>query len=87
MSAAWRHKESDMSSHVLRITAVALALLATTPVLAQEATDDTATPAATTTAGDDDFDWGWIGLLGLLGLAGLAGRRRDTTTYTGTTPR
>ncbi|WP_372663749.1 WGxxGxxG family protein [Cohnella sp.] len=27
--------------------------------------------------GDNDFDWGWLGLLGLIGLAGMRGRNRD----------
>ena len=47
------------------------------------------TPAATSDAtGDNDFDWGWLGLLGLIGLAGLAGRRRDDAARTrGTNPR
>lgn len=28
-------------------------------------------------AGDNDWDWGWLGLVGLLGLAGLRNRTRD----------
>lgn len=69
-----------MTTQLLRITAVSLALLAAAPALAQEATDPVVV------AGEDDgFDWGWLGLLGLLGLAGLAGRRRNDTTYTTTT--
>jgi hypothetical protein len=52
-----------MTSHLLRITAVSLALLAASPVLAQEATDETA--AVTTTDEDDGFDLGWLGLLGV----------------------
>ena len=70
-----------MTSQLFRITAVALALVASAPVLAQEAADDT-DAAVVTTDQDNDTDWGWIGLLGLIGLAGLAGRRRDTTTST-----
>jgi MYXO-CTERM domain-containing protein len=35
------------------------------------------TTDTTTYRGDNDFDWGWLGLLGLLGLSGLAGRRRE----------
>jgi MYXO-CTERM domain-containing protein len=58
-----------------------LALLAASPLLAQEATEG---DAAATTTQDDDSDWGWIGLLGLAGLAGLAGRRRDNTVHTTT---
>ncbi|WP_424766319.1 WGxxGxxG family protein [Paenibacillus sp. sgz302251] len=30
-----------------------------------------------TTATDDGFDWGWLGLLGLIGLAGMRSRERD----------
>ena len=71
----------------------------TTTVVEGEATTTTVdggTEAveAVTTAEDDGFDWGWLGLLGLLGLAGLGGRRRETviahpTTVTthSTTPR
>lgn len=51
-------------------------------------TDSGATTGTTTTdttnyRGNNDFDWGWLGLLGLLGLAGLAGRgrREETTRY------
>ena len=59
------------------------AMMAASPVLAQ--TTAPGTGAATTatsrsTATDDGFDWGWLGLLGLIGLAGLMGRRNDTTT-------
>jgi MYXO-CTERM domain-containing protein len=74
-----------MTSRVFRITAVSLALLAATPVLAQDATDDTA--VVTTTDDDDGFDLGWLGLLGLAGLAGLRGRKRDDTIRTTTTTR
>jgi MYXO-CTERM domain-containing protein len=63
-------------SKIFSISAVALTLLATSPVLAQETTQQ---PAQTEQ--DDGFDLGWIGLLGLLGLAGLSGRRRDHTTH------
>ena len=66
-----------MTSYILRTSALALALLAASPVLAQEAETE-ATPATTQ---DDGFDWGWIGLLGLAGLAGLRGRRNDTTRH------
>ena len=72
--------ETTISSQVLRISAVALALLAAAPVLAQEATDEAAaTEAAPASATqDNNTDWGWIGLLGLIGLADLGGRRQDT---------
>ena len=63
-----------MGSYVLRITAVSLALLATTPVLAQEATNDTTRAVAVE---DDGFNLGWLGLLGLLGLTGLRRREPD----------
>lgn len=66
-----------MMSQVLRITAVALALVASSPVLAQE----TATEPVEV-ADDDGFDMGWLGLFGLIGLAGLRGRRDHTTTTT-----
>jgi MYXO-CTERM domain-containing protein len=70
-----------MTSQTLRISALTLALLAASPALAQEATDDTATTTQATTQ-DNGTDWGWIGLLGLIGLAGLAGRRRNDATTT-----
>lgn len=66
-----------MMTQILRISVVALAVLASSPVLAQ----DTATQPVEV-AQNDSFDWGWLGLLGLLGLAGLSGRRRDHTTTT-----
>jgi MYXO-CTERM domain-containing protein len=66
-----------MMAQILRISLVALALVASSPVLAQ----DTATQPVEVEQ-DDGFDLGWLGLLGLLGLAGLSGRRRDHTTTT-----
>lgn len=69
----------------LRISAVALALVATTPVLAQEATTEDPITEPVAVEQDDGFDWGWLGLLGLLGLAGLSGRKRDNTVHTTTT--
>lgn len=39
-------------------------------------TDNTNTTYSQT-AGDRDFDWGWLGLLGLIGLAGLARKNED----------
>jgi MYXO-CTERM domain-containing protein len=76
-----------MTGSTLRITAVAVALLAAMPVLAQETTDDAAATDTVTVADtDNDMDWGWIGLLGLLGLAGLARRRPEVTTVHTTTP-
>ena len=65
-----------MTSQMLRISALALALLAAAPVLAQETTE-----TAPVTTEDNGTDWGWIGLLGLIGLAGLRGRQRDTTRH------
>jgi MYXO-CTERM domain-containing protein len=53
------------------------------PASAQTNNTDTGTTTGNTTTdtttyrGDNDFDWGWLGLLGLLGLAGLAGKRRE----------
>lgn len=41
-----------------------------------DTTVETAPTQETGYAGDNDFDWGWLGLLGLLGLAGLAGKKR-----------
>jgi len=32
-----------------------------------------------TAAGDNDLDWGWLGLLGLAGLFGLRSRDRERT--------
>ncbi|HUC90455.1 MAG TPA: WGxxGxxG family protein [Paenibacillus sp.] len=34
---------------------------------------------AADTGGDNDVDWGWLGLLGLLGLAGMRNRNRQST--------
>ncbi|MCA1577444.1 MAG: WGxxGxxG-CTERM domain-containing protein [Acidobacteria bacterium] len=61
-------------SGVLALTLV-LCLFAI-PVSAQNANTGAAGTPIQTVRGDDDTDWGWIGLLGLLGLAGLL-RRRD----------
>ncbi|NMG07333.1 WGxxGxxG family protein [Brasilonema sp. UFV-L1] len=63
------------------VIALSMALPFATPASAQTTTDPGATTAPGTTTdtrayGDNDFDWGWLGLLGLLGLAGLAGRGR-----------
>lgn len=66
-----------MMSQVLRITAVVLALVASSPVLAQETAAEPVEVAE-----DDGFDMGWLGLLGLIGLAGLRGRRDHTPTTT-----
>ena len=62
---------------------IVVALMSTSPVLAQTTAPGTGGTGTTTTRAtttDDGFDWGWLGLLGLIGLAGLTGRRRDTTT-------
>lgn len=45
-------------------------------VSAQNANTGAAGTPIQTVRGDDDTDWGWLGLIGLLGLAGLL-RRRD----------
>ena len=62
--------------------AVSLAILPSAlPAAAQTTPGDATTPGSTvttTTADDDGFDWGWLGLLGLIGLAGLKGSKRDT---------
>lgn len=70
-----------MNPSFLRMSAVALALLAASPALAQEAVEE-AEPVVTTTTEEGGSDWGWLGLLGLIGLAGLSGRRRDNVTTT-----
>jgi MYXO-CTERM domain-containing protein len=69
----------------LRISAIALALVAGTPALAQEATTEPVITEPVAVEQDDGFDWGWLGLLGLLGLAGLSGRKRDHDVHTTTT--
>ena len=69
-----------MNYNIVRISAVAVALLTSGPVLAQTAVDPQ--PVVQ----EDGFDWGWLGLLGLIGLAGLRGRQRDHRDHTvGTT--
>jgi MYXO-CTERM domain-containing protein len=62
--------------------ALSLAVLPSTLPASAQTTTDPVTPGNTVTTTDDDygendFDWGWLGLLGLLGLAGLKGRDRD----------
>ncbi len=67
-------------------------LLASAPVMAQDA--DTRNVTTNTTDDDDDDDdngnWGLVGLLGLLGLAGLRKKddnhRYSTTTHAGNNP-
>lgn len=71
-----------MTSKALRISAVALTLVASSPALAQQTATEPGATAPTATEQNDGFDWGWLGLLGLLGLAGLSGRRRDHPTTT-----
>lgn len=70
------------------VIALGMALPFSVPAFAQTTTDPGATTAPGTTTntrtyGDNDFDWGWLGLLGLIGLAGLAGRgrREEATRY------
>ncbi|GAA6616576.1 WGxxGxxG family protein [Scytonema sp. NUACC26] len=59
----------------------------TLPASAQTNRTDTGTTTGNTTTdtttyrGDNDFNWGWLGLLGLLGLGGLAGKRREEARY------
>ncbi|MFC5482672.1 WGxxGxxG family protein [Microvirga aerilata] len=69
---------------MLRVSTLALALLAASPslVLAQGTTAPGG--GVNTTQNDDGTDCGWIGLLG---LAGLLGRRNRNTTDTTTTRR
>ncbi|WP_128255835.1 WGxxGxxG family protein [Falsirhodobacter deserti] len=64
-------------SKILCTSAVAFALVASSPVFAQQAA-----PAPAAVEQEEGFDWGLLGLLGLLGLAGLSGRRRDHTNTT-----
>ncbi|TGN60132.1 hypothetical protein E4L95_10890 [Paracoccus liaowanqingii] len=68
----------------LRICTVALALAASSPVLAQVTTTEPANAPPVGVEQDDGFDWGLLGLLGLLGLAGLKGRQRDDVPTTTT---
>lgn len=83
-------KRSNLSkvfgASVLSLSMAVLPL--TMPSNAQTETTDTTTdlttqPVTTTTQGDRDFDWGWLGLLGLIGLAGLAGgnRKEESVRY------
>jgi hypothetical protein len=73
-----------MNIGLLRVSTLALALLAASPtlVLAQRTTAPGG--GANTTQNDDGTDYGWIGLLG---LAGLLGRRNRNMTDTTTTRR
>ena len=66
-----------MNIGLLRVSTLALALLAASPtiVLAQGTTASGG--GANTTQNDDGTDYGWIGLVGLAGLLGR--RNRDTT--------
>jgi MYXO-CTERM domain-containing protein len=67
---------------------VVLIALAVTPAIAQPPPAGPSTvspndPARTPSpysdrrTGDDDFNWGWLGLLGLAGLAGMMRRTPD----------
>jgi MYXO-CTERM domain-containing protein len=72
-------KKGHALSKLIRSGVLALTLvlcLFASPVSAQNANTGAASTPIQTVRGDDDTDWGWIGLLGLLGLAGLL-RRRD----------
>ncbi|VXD21418.1 conserved exported hypothetical protein [Planktothrix serta PCC 8927] len=74
-------------------TALALSLAvlpSTLSASAQTAPTDTGidnnnTIPYSATAGDRDFDWGWLGLLGLIGLAGLARKNEEPSTRYRTT--
>ena len=59
------------------VVAASLGGVATLPVSAQNAGDNQSGVSARTSADDDGFDMGWLGLIGLAGL--LALRRRDDT--------
>ena len=69
-------------------TSVALASL-TLPASAQTGSDSGTSTAPnsdvsntdSTTSGDRDFDWGWLGLIGLAGLAGLAKKKEEPVRY------
>jgi hypothetical protein len=56
--------------------------LALVPAYAQQPTNPPprTDPGTSTTAFDDQRDWGWIGLFGLIGLAGLF-RRNPSERY------
>ena len=69
----------SLSMAVLPLTMPSNAQTGTTDTTADTTTDTTTTQPTTTTEGDRDFDWGWLGLLGLIGLAGLAGNRKEET--------
>lgn len=75
-----RQLTTAISASVIGLSMAILPM--TVPVSAQTTTDPNVNtvPDTTTYRGDNDFDWGWLGLLGLLGLAGLAGRRREEPT-------
>jgi MYXO-CTERM domain-containing protein len=59
----------------LLVLGLSVAGAASSPALAQDTTGMRGMQTQTQTNGDDDHDWGWVGLLGLAGLLGL--RRRD----------
>jgi hypothetical protein len=63
------------------VLAVSLAIAPST--LPASAQTDTApnTSAVEGDAGDNDFDWGWLGLLGLIGLAGLTRKPQEPARY------
>ena len=72
-------KKGHALSKWIRSGALALTLvlcLFAISVSAQNANTGAAGTPIQTVRGDDDTDWGWLGLIGLLGLAGLL-RRRD----------
>jgi MYXO-CTERM domain-containing protein len=72
-------KQNHALSKWIRSGVIALTLvlcLFAIPVSAQNANTGAAGTPIQTVRGDDDTDWGWLGLVGLLGLAGLL-RRRD----------
>lgn len=87
-------KRSDLSKAIgAGIIAAGLAIVpANLPASAQTNTTPGTNSTTTTTTprsdvyraeGDNDFDWGWLGLLGLSGLLGLMPRKRtETVNYT-----
>jgi hypothetical protein len=74
-----------MNIGLLRVSTLALALLAASPTLVLAQGTTAPGGGANTTQNDDGTDYNWIGLLGLVGLAGLLGRRNRDTTGTTTT--
>jgi len=80
-----------MQANLLRVSLVALGVLAVpASSLAQNNATTTTAPAVTTDSNRDTrdhngFDWGWLGLLGLIGLGGLTRRDRPVVRPNATT--